>query len=69
MKWRQFLSVADPEQYKYVNYAVRSQRYRLVNNEGMFDFKENHTDTTNVEGKYHEVAAKMKKLMKNGGMK
>ncbi len=50
---------ANPDHYKFVNFAVRSQNFRFVNNKVLYDFSNNHTDTTNVIKDYPEIEAKM----------
>ena len=46
---------------KYTKCAVRSQRFRLVNNQELYDIEKDPGETTNVIDKYPEVVAKMRK--------
>ncbi|MHC4482984.1 MAG: arylsulfatase [Planctomycetota bacterium] len=46
---------------KYIQCAVRSQRFRLVNNQELYDIESDPGETTNVIHKYPEVVAKMRK--------
>ncbi|GAG50479.1 unnamed protein product, partial [marine sediment metagenome] len=50
----------DYKEYKYKNCAVRSQRFRLVNNTELHDMKNDPGETTNVIDKHPEVAAGMR---------
>jgi len=50
---------ANPDNYKYDNYAVRSQNFRLVNKTELYDYSHNHNDVVNVIDKYPEIASKM----------
>ncbi|MHC4621051.1 MAG: arylsulfatase, partial [Planctomycetota bacterium] len=46
---------------KYSNCAVRTQRFRLVNNKELYDIENDPGETTNVIDKYPEVVARMRK--------
>jgi len=46
---------------KYSQCAVRSQRFRLVNNTELYDIEKDPSETTNVIDKYPENVAKMRK--------
>ncbi len=46
---------------KYTKCAIRSQRFRLVNNIELYDIKNDPGETTNVIEKYPDVVAKMQK--------
>ena len=46
---------------KYTQCAVRSQRFRLVNNNELYDVENDPGETTNVIDKYPGVVAKMRK--------
>jgi arylsulfatase len=46
---------------KYSKCAVRTQRFRLVNNEELYDIQNNPGETENVIDKFPEVVAKMRK--------
>ena len=59
--YTQLKEEANPEKYKYSNYAVRNQRFRLVNNTELYDLDNNHTSAENVIEKYPEIAAEMQK--------
>jgi arylsulfatase len=48
-------------QSKYENCAVRSQRFRMVNNSELYDIENDPGETTNVIEKHPEVVAKMRK--------
>jgi arylsulfatase len=50
---------ADPEKYKYRGFAVRNQRYRLVNQTSLFDMEADPGQTTNVIDRHPEVAKAM----------
>ncbi|MHC4574960.1 MAG: sulfatase/phosphatase domain-containing protein, partial [Planctomycetota bacterium] len=46
---------------KYSNCAIRTQRFRLVNNNELYDIEKDPGETTNVIDKYPEVVAKIRK--------
>ena len=51
---------ADPNNHKYLKMAVRGQRFRLVNNQELYDYGKSHDKSPNVIEQYPEEAAKMK---------
>jgi len=51
----------DPNKYKYNKCAVRTQRWRLVNNEELYDIQNDPYETQNVIDQYPEVAEKLRK--------
>jgi len=56
-RWPKF---ADPQEHRYDKCAVRSQRFRLVNNEQLFDMQQDPGQTTNVADKHPEVVKVMR---------
>jgi arylsulfatase A-like enzyme len=46
---------SDPDNHKYNNCAVRTERYRFVNNSELYDLFEDPGETNNVASKYPEV--------------
>ncbi len=52
---------SNPDKYKYRNYAVRNQRFRLVHGTELYDLEQNHTNAINVIDTYPQVAAEMQK--------
>ena len=52
---------ADPDQSKYDMCAVHSQRFKLLNNNELFDLENDPGESTNVIEKFPEVAAEMQK--------
>lgn len=49
----------DPDKAKYTNFAVRSEHWRLVNKDQLYDLRKDPGETTNVIDQHPEVAAKM----------
>ncbi|MGB6043990.1 MAG: arylsulfatase [Pirellulales bacterium] len=47
--------------YKYVNFSVRSQRFRLVTREQLYDMESDPGQTTNVIERHPEIVAEMMK--------
>jgi len=51
---------ANPDDYKYQQCAVRNQRFRLVNNQELYDLVNDPGETTNVIDKFPEVVRAMR---------
>lgn len=51
---------ANPDDFRYRNFAVRNARYRLVNNTELFDVHNDPGETTNLIADYPEVVAAMR---------
>ncbi len=51
----------DPDKAKYSKCAVRTQRWRFVNNKELYDIAKDPYEKTNVIDKHPEVAAKLRK--------
>ena len=51
---------ANPQDYKYVMCAVRSQKFRLVNNSELHDIENDPGETQNVIEQYPELVAEMR---------
>lgn len=49
----------EPENYKYKNFAVRTERWRLVGREALYDIKADPAEETNVLGQHPDVARKL----------
>ena len=49
----------DPQESKYKNFAVRSERWRLVGTDELYDIDADPGETTNVMDQHRDVAAKM----------
>ncbi|MDP3441414.1 MAG: arylsulfatase [Ignavibacteria bacterium] len=49
----------NPDQYKYQTFAIRNQRFRLVNNKELFDLQADPGEENNVIKDYSEVAEQM----------
>lgn len=56
-RWAKGMAV----QSKYKNCAVRNSRFRLVNNEELYDIKNDPGETTNVISQHADVVEKMRK--------
>ncbi len=52
---------SDPNLSKYKNCAVRTQRWRFVNNEELYDIPNDPYETTNVADQHPEVVARLRK--------
>jgi arylsulfatase len=52
--------VSDPDDFKYASCAVRNERFRLVNNEELYDIEADPGETANVIDRHPEVAAQMR---------
>jgi arylsulfatase len=50
---------AEPDTHKYKNFSVRSERFRLVGREELYDMKADPSQKANVIDKHPKVAAKM----------
>ncbi len=50
----------DPDKSKWTGFAVRNQRFRLVDNNALYDMEKDPGQKTNVIGKHPEVVAKMR---------
>ncbi len=57
-RWEKF---ADPNESKFKNCAVRSQRWRFVNNKELYDIVNDPYETTNVAEQHPEVVANFRK--------
>jgi len=53
---------ANPDDSKYRDCAVRSERFRLVNNKELYDIDADPGETTNVIDRYPRVAEEMRKV-------
>jgi arylsulfatase len=51
---------AEPDDFKYAACAVRNQRFRLVNNEELYDIQADPGETANVIDRHPEVVAQMR---------
>lgn len=51
---------ANPDEFQWINFSVRNQRFRMVGADALFDMIEDPGQTTNVIGRHPEVAAEMK---------
>jgi len=51
---------ADPDDFKYASCAVRTERFRLVNNKELYDIEADPGETTNVIAQHPKVATKMR---------
>lgn len=51
----------DPNKYKFKKCAVRTQRWRFVNNEALYDIANDPYESTNVIDKHPEVVKKLRK--------
>ncbi|MBK1825539.1 arylsulfatase [Haloferula rosea] len=51
----------DPENYKYRKFAVRTERWRLVGKDALYDLKADPGESNNVIDEHPEVAAKLLK--------
>ncbi|MBM4104187.1 MAG: arylsulfatase [Planctomycetes bacterium] len=51
----------DPNKYKYYRCAVRTQRWRFVNNDTLYDIANDPYESTNVIDQHPEVAEKLRK--------
>jgi len=49
----------NPDDYKYQTFAVRNERFRLINNEELYDVKVDRGEQDNVIKLHPEVAQKM----------
>lgn len=50
---------ADPDKSRYENCAVRSERFRLVNNKELYNIDEDPAETTNIADKHPDIVKKM----------
>lgn len=51
---------AEPDDFKYASCAVRTERFRLVNNKELYDIEADPGETTNVIAQHPKVSAKMR---------
>ncbi len=51
---------ADPEDFKWKNFAVRNQRFRFVENNALYDMQKDPSQKTNVIDQHPEVVKKMR---------
>ena len=57
---------AEPTDHMWKRFAVRNERFRLVEN-SLYDMKADPGQTTDVAGKFPEIVKSMKEAMKNFG--
>ena len=51
---------ANPDDFKWKNFAVRNQKFRLVQGKALYDMEKDPSQTTNVIDQYAEVVEKMR---------
>jgi arylsulfatase len=57
-RWPQF---ADPAEYQWKSASLRTQRFRFVNNQALYDMQADPNQTTNVIEQHPEVVAQLRK--------
>lgn len=53
---------ADPDDFQYRNFSIRSHRFRFVNNRALYDMLQDPGQTTNVIEQFPEVVADMRQF-------